>query len=91
VQEYSEGFAELGRTLILFREALDKLGLKRYCCRRMVLTHIDLIEKLLRYKFYYPTWFTSDTILLNGPREAEERLAQRYAFNENNHVGQEGA
>jgi DNA-directed RNA polymerase I, II, and III subunit RPABC5 len=31
------------------REALDKLGLKRYCCRRMVLTHIDLIEKLLRY------------------------------------------
>jgi len=34
--------------LTLFREALDKLGLKRYCCRRMVLTHIDLIEKLLR-------------------------------------------
>ncbi|KAK9480301.1 DNA-directed RNA polymerase [Lipomyces japonicus] len=30
-------------------EALDKLGLKRYCCRRMILTHVDLIEKLLRY------------------------------------------
>jgi len=29
------------------REALDGLGLKRYCCRRMVLTHVDLIEKLL--------------------------------------------
>ncbi|CEQ42443.1 SPOSA6832_04274, partial [Sporobolomyces salmonicolor] len=28
-------------------EALDGLGLKRYCCRRMVLTHVDLIEKLL--------------------------------------------
>ncbi|KAJ1430938.1 DNA-directed RNA polymerase, subunit N/Rpb10 [Ochromonadaceae sp. CCMP2298] len=31
------------------RAALDKLGLKRYCCRRMVLTHVDLIDKLLNY------------------------------------------
>ncbi|TYJ55339.1 DNA-directed RNA polymerase I, II, and III subunit rpabc5 [Cryptococcus floricola] len=30
-------------------EAMDKLQLKRYCCRRMVLTHVDLIEKLLMY------------------------------------------
>ncbi|VVT45354.1 uncharacterized protein SAPINGB_P000722 [Magnusiomyces paraingens] len=30
-------------------QALDKLKLKRYCCRRMVLTHVDLIEKFLRY------------------------------------------
>jgi DNA-directed RNA polymerases I, II, and III subunit RPABC5 len=57
VQEFSEGYlttnlasAALLRLLMHFsREALDKLGLKRYCCRRMVLTHIDLIEKLLRY------------------------------------------
>ncbi|TPX32143.1 hypothetical protein SmJEL517_g04674 [Synchytrium microbalum] len=34
------------------REALDELGLKRYCCRRMVLTHVDLIEKLLQYVAY---------------------------------------
>ncbi|KAK5663515.1 hypothetical protein OQA88_3945 [Cercophora sp. LCS_1] len=30
-------------------DAMDKLGCKRYCCRRMVMTHVDLIEKLLKY------------------------------------------
>ncbi|KAI0338959.1 hypothetical protein BDW22DRAFT_1381536 [Trametopsis cervina] len=30
-------------------DALNALQLKRYCCRRMVLTHVDLIEKLLQY------------------------------------------
>ena len=25
---------------------LDKLGLKRYCCRRHVLAHIDLIDEI---------------------------------------------
>lgn len=44
------------QNLILFmasvlenRDALDELGLKRYCCRRMILTHVDLIQKLLNY------------------------------------------
>ncbi|CAG0883004.1 unnamed protein product [Cyprideis torosa] len=30
-------------------DALDALNLKRYCCRRMLLGHVDLIEKLLNY------------------------------------------
>lgn len=29
--------------------AMDMLGCKRYCCRRMLMTHVDLIEKLLRF------------------------------------------
>ena len=40
---------------------MDKLGLKRYCCRRMVMTHVDLIEKLLKYA--YTTLFISKTTL----------------------------
>ena len=25
---------------------LDEMGLKRYCCRRMMLSHVDLCEKI---------------------------------------------
>ena len=28
---------------------MNDLGLKRYCCRRMILTHVNLIDKLLAY------------------------------------------
>jgi DNA-directed RNA polymerase I, II, and III subunit RPABC5 len=31
-------------------DVLDKLGLKRYCCRRILLTHVDLIDKMLQYE-----------------------------------------
>jgi len=30
-------------------EALNKIGLKRICCRRMILSHVDLIDKMLKY------------------------------------------
>jgi DNA-directed RNA polymerase I, II, and III subunit RPABC5 len=31
-------------------EALDELDLKRICCRRMFLGHVDIIEKLLNFE-----------------------------------------
>jgi DNA-directed RNA polymerase subunit N (RpoN/RPB10) len=30
-------------------KALDNLGLSRYCCRRMLLSHTDVIDDLLKY------------------------------------------
>jgi DNA-directed RNA polymerase I, II, and III subunit RPABC5 len=31
-------------------DALNKLGLQRYCCRRILLTHVDIIDKILNYE-----------------------------------------
>ena len=28
------------------QEALDKLGIERYCCRRMIISHADLIKEI---------------------------------------------
>eukprot|EP00295_Goniomonas_pacifica_P019254 CAMPEP_0175866118 /NCGR_PEP_ID=MMETSP0107_2-20121207/34036_1 /TAXON_ID=195067 ORGANISM="Goniomonas pacifica, Strain CCMP1869" /NCGR_SAMPLE_ID=MMETSP0107_2 /ASSEMBLY_ACC=CAM_ASM_000203 /LENGTH=72 /DNA_ID=CAMNT_0017183619 /DNA_START=41 /DNA_END=259 /DNA_ORIENTATION=+ len=30
-------------------EAFKQLKLNRYCCRRMMLTHVDLIDQLMNY------------------------------------------
>jgi DNA-directed RNA polymerase I, II, and III subunit RPABC5 len=36
-------------------DAFIKLGLIRYCCRRMFLSHIEILEKILNYpKDYSP-------------------------------------
>lgn len=56
-KDMSEGYVLLSHIMretdrfvcLLSSDALDELQLKRYCCRRMVLTHVDLIEKLLHY------------------------------------------
>jgi len=30
-------------------KVLDDLGLKRYCCRRMLLSNVEIIDEILRY------------------------------------------
>ena len=30
-------------------EILDSLGLERYCCRKMIIAHADLIEDVIHY------------------------------------------
>jgi len=31
-------------------KVLDDLGLERYCCRRMLLTHVELVDLLAPYQ-----------------------------------------
>jgi DNA-directed RNA polymerase subunit N len=31
------------------KQVLDDLGIKRYCCRRMLLSHVDLIDEILDF------------------------------------------
>ena len=31
------------------KEALDGVGLTRYCCRRMILSHADLLDEVIRF------------------------------------------
>lgn len=33
----------------VYKEILDELNLKRMCCRRMLLTHVDVIEDTAMY------------------------------------------
>ncbi|MEK6977400.1 MAG: DNA-directed RNA polymerase subunit N [Candidatus Hydrothermarchaeota archaeon] len=31
------------------KEVLDSLGIKRYCCRRMILSQIDFVDEVIRF------------------------------------------
>jgi DNA-directed RNA polymerase subunit N len=31
------------------KKVLDSLGLTRYCCRRMILSHIEIADKILKF------------------------------------------
>ena len=31
------------------KKVLDSLGLKRYCCRRMLLSHVEIADEILKF------------------------------------------
>jgi len=31
-------------------DILRDLGIKRYCCRRMLVSHVDLMDEVIKYK-----------------------------------------
>jgi DNA-directed RNA polymerases I, II, and III subunit RPABC5 len=50
-------------------EALDALHLERYCCRRMILSHIDLVDDLIPYSVS-----VTGTMQMMGPLQTSTPL-----------------
>ncbi len=46
----------------LYKNVLDELGLARICCRKMLLTHIDVIEDTVMYSSVQTVMDESRTI-----------------------------
>ncbi len=44
-----EEFARRIRTGENASDVLDSLGIKRYCCRRMLLANVEIIDEVLRF------------------------------------------
>jgi len=46
-EQYRKSVEELGESP---KDALDSLGLTNYCCRRVFLSHVDLIDDIMKYE-----------------------------------------
>ncbi|OLD01084.1 DNA-directed RNA polymerase subunit N [archaeon 13_1_20CM_2_54_9] len=44
-----ETFSQRVRAGDRAQKVLDELGLRRYCCRRMMITHVEIIDEFLRF------------------------------------------
>ncbi|MHA1368899.1 MAG: DNA-directed RNA polymerase subunit N [Promethearchaeota archaeon] len=44
-----EDFQELKKQKIPMDEIFKKLDLERYCCKRMLISHVDLIDDVLKF------------------------------------------
>lgn len=50
VAEYYEKYKERTEKGEDPEKVLDDLGLKKYCCRRMIYSHVDFIDDIVKYK-----------------------------------------
>ncbi len=46
-EQYKYRINEMGENS---KEAMDSLKLENYCCRRIFLAHVDLIDDLMKYE-----------------------------------------
>ena len=56
-QEFKDRYAQYKKSIALGekpketpKEILDDLGIDRYCCRRMIITHVDLLAEAAPYE-----------------------------------------
>lgn len=45
-EEYIKKIAEKKKTS---KEILDELGVKKYCCRRMYVSNVEMIDEVMKY------------------------------------------
>ncbi|MFH0715049.1 MAG: DNA-directed RNA polymerase subunit N [Candidatus Diapherotrites archaeon] len=50
VADYYEEFAKRVQKREDPEKVLDDLGLTRYCCRRTLFAHVELIDEVMKYK-----------------------------------------
>ncbi|MEK6973043.1 MAG: DNA-directed RNA polymerase subunit N [archaeon] len=50
IAEHYEKFMNEIKTNKDAKKVLDDLSIKRYCCRRMMLSHVDLVDDIMKYK-----------------------------------------
>lgn len=50
IAEYWDEYSEKTSKGADAAKVLDDLGIHRYCCRRMFLSHVDLIDEIMPYK-----------------------------------------
>jgi DNA-directed RNA polymerase subunit N len=49
IAQYQEPFLEGLKAGKEAKDLLDEFELKRYCCRRMLITHVELIDDILTF------------------------------------------
>ncbi|MFH1257212.1 MAG: DNA-directed RNA polymerase subunit N [Candidatus Diapherotrites archaeon] len=48
-QDYEEYVKRTSEKKETPEKVLDELGIKRYCCRRTIFSHVDLIDEIMKY------------------------------------------
>ena len=50
IAQYYEKYKKMVKEGKAPEKVLDELGLDRYCCRRMITSHVDLVDEVLKFR-----------------------------------------
>jgi DNA-directed RNA polymerase subunit N len=46
---YEEFLKEIEEKKLKPKEVLDNFGVRKYCCRRMYISHVEMIDEIMKY------------------------------------------
>jgi DNA-directed RNA polymerases I, II, and III subunit RPABC5 len=52
LSQYYNTYKELTESNVPIKDVFEILKIKRYCCRRMFLGHVNILDKLMMYDSY---------------------------------------